>query len=752
MPPITLAVLILTLTGLWLNSPWAWATPPGTLKTPPDELATSAIDPDNPVRQRPIIALVLGGGGAKGAAHVGVLKVLEQQRIPIDIVVGTSAGSAVGAMYALGKSAADIQTTFFDTDWEKGFIDSTPRPDLSVRRKQDQRQFAIDIDLGYGEGRFRIPQGIVQGQRLQILLNEMLMEGATVEDFDRLPHIYRAVATDLETGEEVVLGSGNLALAVRASMSVPGVYTPVEIQGQTLVDGGLANNVPISVARTLGADVIIAVDLSTPLRRSEQIQDSLDVLSQLSDFMTGLNSATQVSSLGPQDILIQPAFGEYGSASFDHVREIITIGEQSAQAQTDRLTTLAVSEAEYAAYQQRREAFLREAPRLDRVQLVNRSVIDDGILLAQIRQQPGTRLDPVALEEDLGRIYGLGYFEIVTYRIQTEADHTRTLVIEAREKSWGPTYIRFGIDLEDNFRGDSEYALSSSVLVTGLNPLGAEWVTTVEVGTSPSVYTEFYQPLGYSADYFSQTSIIIERYSSGVFAEGDQLATFEIDQHLLATELGRHFGTYADAALGLESGAGTVSVNVGPPLPARDFDSGGAYFRVYYDRLDDQFFPRDGQYGILRYGLSRESLGADADFDRVELGALTAHAYGHLHLNLGVQGSFVTRNQVQAQDSANLGGFLQLSGYARNELSGQDSLLMVARAYHRMSDSTRWYLGGSFEAGNVYDQGDSIALSELELAGSLYIAANTFAGPITLAYGWADSDSQSIYLNFGSLF
>ncbi|MBK8972021.1 MAG: patatin-like phospholipase family protein [Hahellaceae bacterium] len=711
--------------------------------TPPHRIAY----PD-----RPKIGLVLGGGGAKGAAHVGVLRVLEELKIPVDIVVGTSAGSAVGAMYAMGKSASDIETTFFNTDWEKGFIDSTPRPDLSIRRKQDQRQFAIDIDLGYNKG-FRIPQGIVQGQRLQILLNEMTLEAATVEDFDHMPIRYRAVATDLETGQEVVLRKGNLAQAIRASMSVPGVYTPVEIDGKTLVDGGLANNVPVSVARALGADVIIAVDLTTPLRQSEELTSSLAVLEQLSDFMTGFNSEEQVRSLGPYDIYIRPEFGDIGSASFDRVSETIEIGAKTARSQSDKLAKLSIDQGTFEQYQEYRQTALAKAPKVDRVRLVNNSALYDEILLARISQKPGKILDTDQLEQDLGRVYGLGYFETVTYRVLSEDDGSKTLVIEAKEKSWGPNYIRFGIEMQDNFKGASEYALTSSILATGINRYGAEWVNTVKVGTSPAFSSEFYQPLGYAADYFSRTFFSIERTSVGVFVDGRSFAEYEVQDRRIGTEGGLQLSTDADFALGVFAGKGSAELQVGPPeTPDFKFDLGAYYARFYYDRLDDEFFPSSGQLVTLLYTANREDLGSETNFDRVEFNGISAHKWDNMFLNLRLKSSQLTRNAAGSLDNVQMGGFLNLSGYVNGEVLGEEGNLAVLQAYYQMSHSFRWYLGASAEMGNAFYRNESQGLSNYKTSGSVYVAANTFMGPIALAYGYAKADKQAIYLNIGKTF
>jgi NTE family protein len=225
--------------------------------------------------ERPRIGLVLSGGGARGFAHVGVLRVLEQLRIPIDAVAGTSMGAVVGGLYASGMSAAAIEELAKSTDWNEAFRDRSPRGDMSFRRKQDDREFLVRFPLGVKSGRLRVPRGLIQGQKLAQILRRETVAVAGVDDFDLLPSQFRAVATDLETGERQVLASGDLTEAVRASMSAPGVIAPVEMNGRLLVDGGLVENLPVDVAKEMGVDVVIAVDVGYQLVGRRDLNSAL---------------------------------------------------------------------------------------------------------------------------------------------------------------------------------------------------------------------------------------------------------------------------------------------------------------------------------------------------------------------------------------------------------------------------------------------------------------------------------------------
>lgn len=287
--------------------------------------------------QRPKIGLVLAGGGAKGAAHVGVLKVLEEMRIPIDVVAGTSMGSIVGGLYAAGLSPQEIEREIRTIDWQDVFNDDPERADRSFRRKQDDRLYVFKAKPGFNDYKIELPLAYVQGQKFDLQLSRLTRKVAGIQNFDHLPIPYRAVAADLETGQEVVLKSGNLARALRASMAVPGAFDPVLIDDRLLVDGGIANNIPVSVARAMGADVVIVSDLGSEMLTREQITSALSVAGQMVNFLFGLNSQASLKTLGPRDVLISVKLGDIGAGSFDRIVEAIPLGEQAARRAIDEI-------------------------------------------------------------------------------------------------------------------------------------------------------------------------------------------------------------------------------------------------------------------------------------------------------------------------------------------------------------------------------------------------------------------------------
>src|SRR5215831_4793442 len=294
----------------------------------PSERAAASTLPAN----RPRIGLALSGGGARGIAHVGVLKVLDEMRIPISCVTGTSMGAVVGATFAAGRTPEEMQRFVLDVDWDEIFRDKPPRDEIAVRRKTDDYKTLFAPEFGVKEGGLALPKGVLSGVAIESFFRTLSTPASGITDFRKLPIPFRAIATDIETGQEVVLDHGSLAEAMRASMSVPGAMAPVEISGRLLVDGGIANNLPIDQARQLCADVIIAVNISTPPLKRSEITSALSVVGQLINFLGKQTVEQQIKSLSDKDVFIEPDLGDISAGTFDRSADAIRIGEQATRA------------------------------------------------------------------------------------------------------------------------------------------------------------------------------------------------------------------------------------------------------------------------------------------------------------------------------------------------------------------------------------------------------------------------------------
>jgi NTE family protein len=709
---------------------------------------------------RPRIGLVLSGGGARGLAHVGVLKVLDELRIPIDAIAGTSMGAVVGGMYASGMSGSQIEAFVMTLDWNSAFRDRPPRSDLNFRRKQDDREFLVRFPLGVQAGKFRVPRGLVQGQKLTQVLRRETVAVAGIDDFDRLPIPYRAVATDLETGERRVLSGGDLTEAMRASMSAPGVFAPVEIDGRLLVDGGLVENLPVDVVDAMGADIVIAVDVGfQPVGRRE-LNSALAVSNQMLTIMMLRETHRQRGLLGGSDILIEPGLGTMGSADFTVVEQTVALGVEAARAQAESLAALSLGEDGWQRRVAARESREDALPEIEFVKVDAGSRRYRERIEAVLSPVVGQKLDPRAMEQRLSSLYGDDIFESLDYRIVREGD-AAGIEVAARRKSWGPNYVRFGLELQDDFEGSNSFNAGVRTQVTEVNRFGAEWQTDLRIGASPRLFTEFYQPIGYASDWFVAPRLLVERRNFDIIQDDQHLATFRVRNQEAGLDLGREFGVWGEMRFGLVRGEGRQHLLVGDPddpdLPPRtDFDRGELFSRFSVDRLDDVYFPRDGEFVALQWNGSRKGLGADVNSDRITLDWMLARSRGRSTYQLSATGGAVVSGpQDSVQDFYSLGGLFNLSGLPPDSLAGPHFGVARALYYRRIGSggegflNVPTYLGVSVELGNVWEDRSDIDSSSARLNGSAFLGFDTFLGPIYLAAGVDEDGGRSFYLLLG---
>lgn len=705
---------------------------------------------------RPKIGLVLSGGGARGAAHIGVLEVLEKMHVPIYCITGTSMGSIVGGLYASGMSTAEIKEALATIDWEDAFNDNIPREDRSFRRKRDDDLYLIKRKPGIGDdGKIKLPTGFLQGQKIDLIFKELVLPVSDIRDFDELSIPFRAVATDITTGEAVVLGSGDLAKSMRASMSVPSIFAPVEMGGRLLVDGGVSNNLPVDVARDMGADIVIAVDISTPLKKREELISVLSITSQLTGILTRRNTEGQIATLSGKDILIVPDLGGISSADFKESGQAVPKGRAAAEQHREQLAGLAIPEANYADLVRALPVRKTTPPVIDFVKLDNRSRVSDAVIMARLHVKTGEPLDVQALDHDIGIIYGLELFENVDYEV-VEEDGKNGLLVHARERSWGPNYLQFGLELSNNFKGGSAYNFGAAYTRTAINRLNGEWRTGAQIGENLGIATEIYQPLDVESRYFINPRLFYTNENYYAFSpDADILAEYRVSRYGIDISGGREFGAWGEARLGYSRYAGDVEVRIGEPtLPGDNFNSGELYGRLAVDKLDDLNFPRAGYFGSLEYLWSDTALGADTDFDQILFNGGFAYSWDRNTLLAAATFFTTPDNDAPIQNLFRLGGLFKLSGYQVDELSGQQLGLLKLIYMRRIGDFNLLpiYLGGSLEAGNTWQNTDDIEFGNLVGAGSLFIGLDTFIGPLYIAYGVAENSHHSFYLYLGKIF
>ena len=715
---------------------------------------TQVVQAQSQIEERPKVGLVLSGGGARGFAHIGVLKVLEENHIPIDYIAGTSMGSIIGGLYASGMSAAEVEVVVDSIDWERVFIDSLPRQDRSFHRKRDDDFALVKAKPGFGDGKIKLPQGIVQGESIALLLQKLALPVATIKDFDKLSIPFRAIASDIVTGESVVLGSGNLAQTLRASMSIPAAMAPVEIEGKLLVDGGISTNLPVTVVREMGADVLIVVDISTPLLTRDELDSTIGIAEQLTGILTQRETQTQLRTLVSEDILIVPGLGDITSGDFSRENEIIGIGVQAASAKIALLRNLSLSDEAYTAHVAARPKPNKELPVINFVHLNNQSQLGDEVLKARLTIQIGQPLDLVLLEQDIGRIYGLELFQTVMWELVEENGQTG-LVLHIRERQWGPDYLQFGLHIEGDLQGNNQFNVSVGYLGTLLNDLGGEWRTIVDLGEEPGISAELYQPLDVSSRYFVHPSVLVKRENVDLFQGEEKVAEYRQKQGGVTLAAGRELGTWGEFRLGWRRFTGESSVLVGDPtLPAVNFDTGQGFVKLSIDDVDNLYFPHSGIFGELEWRSSREELGDDSDYDQALLSAFGVQSWGRNTIMGGLSYFTTPDDNAPVESLFRAGGFLRLSGLHSDELSGQHYAQLTANYRRQIFDFNLMptYIGASIEVGNVWDNKDDISFGSTINAGSIYLGLDTFVGPLYFAYGQAEGGRSSIYVFLGRIF
>ena len=718
---------------------------------------------------RPKIGLVLSGGGARGAAHIGVLKVLEELRVPVDVIAGTSMGAIVGAAYATGMTVAEMETAIGSITTDRLFTDQPPRQDQSMRRKDDDLRPYFVPELPVTADGVLLPKGVVTGVALENELRK-LVQITTVRSFDELPIPFRAIATDIGTGEMVVLKEGSVVQAIRASMSVPGAVAPVEAGRRQLVDGGLVRNLPVDIARAMGADIIIAVNLGTPLLKPEQITSVLSVSLQMINILTEQNVGRSLAELKPHDILILPVLGDYSAADFDNLSKTVPIGEAGARMLTDRLRALSLPPEQYAAVRARQVAPAAVAVLpIDAIKVEGTRGVSEAAVLQAMQTRIGEPLERDTIDLDMRRIFGRGDFETVNYTVQ-EIDGKRTLVVLVKERP-ARNYVRFGLQLEASLGDQADFNLLASHRMKWLNSLGGEWRNDVTLGRDVLLSSELYQPL--SARQYSfvapHASFSIDRFD--LYAEELRIAEYRDQTIAAGIDFGVNFAQYGEARVGALVGRREFKLRSGGVflLPGIDggalalpgsgsFNVGAFTLSAKLDRLDRIDFPKHGYYARGNVYASSDVLGADERYSRWDALVSAPVTWGrHTVEATFAAGGKIGSDEVPVYEQFGLGGFLNLSGLSRGQLRS-DRFLFGRLIYRSKVANAPLFegvnVGFSLEAARLQPlipiwRGKPVNGDLTVGAGSLFVGVASPLGPLYIGVGYANRDNIAVYLYLG---
>ena len=715
-----------------------------------------------PAASHPRVGLVLSGGGARGLAHVGVLKALERAHVRIDAIAGTSMGAIVGGLYASGMSADQLETELRRIDWDALFATRVARPYLSQRRKEEDFEISTGLEFGVHDGQLSAPQGALSSRGLELLLRRLTLPVRRVDDFDRLPIPFRAVATDMETGKPVILSHGDLAVALRSSMSVPGVFAPTDVDGRILGDGGLVDNLPVDVARAMGVDEVIVVNIGTPLSGRDALSSVVGLTEQMIAILTEQNVERSIATLKPGDLLLGPDLGKLTSGDFGRAAELIKIGDDYAQAQAARLEAYATPAPEYAQWLAAHVQQAMEPTPLLAVKFEGSRQTNPGRFEAKLQSQAGELFDTKKAEADARRLAASGDYTRADYRL-VPGPAGETLYFDLQDKPWGPNYLRAGLDLHADFSGHSGFDVKLSHNHHWLTENGTEWRNFVQVGERPAIFSEIYHPLWRniddSSDWFAAAYLAGDRqHRTAYAADGTEVAQFLRSTGQVGLDFGLPFSRLGE----LRAGFVHLTTSTTPtllsaawtgPTQAQVWQEDGLRVRGVLDQLDYVNFPTSG------YRLEGESVVGTRRLQRSEhmargsVEGTVVDTFGRSTFELHGAVKMSDENAQLAVDQYTLGGFQQLSGYRPDQLSGNAVLFGRLNWYMRLSQTPvfarGFFVGASLEAGNAWDDRSEMSLARLRGGGSLYLGADTGIGPMYLGLTYAPRGELGVALFIG---
>jgi len=714
-------------------------------------LLASAIVAAADAPPRPRIGLVLGGGGARGAAHIGVLEVLRELQVPVDCVAGTSMGALVAGAYAAGMPPATMRSELAKADWNDMFVDNPDYSEMSHRNKNVARQFLAGSESGVSADGVSYQGGVVAGQKIKLFFNQLMRANQGERNIEELPLRLSVVATDIGTGERVVFRDGPLTKAMRASMSVPGLLAPLEYQGRKLVDGGLVDNVPVGEARErCQADVVIVVNVGTSLLKTEEVGSLLTVSAQMVNILTEQNVSRSLAKLKPGDIYIRPDLEGFSPGDFARNGEIADRGRAAAQALAPQLRRLALDAEAYAAWWKKIEVIDKVSPRIDDIEIAGLKRVNPAALERHIHVQPGQTIRPGEINRDLLRMYGDGWYESVDYTVLSQRDRNILRVMPV-EKSWGPDYLRFAVNMQaDNSQG-STFGLRAAYHKTWMNALGGELLVSTDVGSTNRLGVNWYQPLDPRQRYFVEADAAVSQSRLNIYEDDRRIAQYKINDGTASLSLGTNVGLLGPLRLGWVERHRQFDPDIGSPLlPRADKGYGGWKASLDFDQFDRLHFPTRGW-------AARVSLfdSPQMGYSRFDADLRAAFSLGGNVLNGRLRHIASPKGVLPAYDPASLGGFLNMTAFAPDQLLGDNVSYAGLRA-ERILGHPPLGLRGDLRLGMALEMAMiGTRFTETKRNGildstAIYLGGDSPLGQIYVGFGYSTSRVSNLFLFIGT--
>ena len=720
-------------------------------------LSAQSSETQTPKPPRSTVGLVLQGGGALGLAHIGVITWLEEHHIPVNYVAGTSMGGLVGGLYATGRNAAEVRAVVNSVNWDQVLSGQTPFDDLSFRRKQDARDYPNSLEFGIRKG-LQFPEGFNSGQQVSLILDQVALPYSEIKSFNDLPIPFACVATDLVSGKPKVFRSGSLSLALRSTMSLPGIFTPVRTKGAIYADGGLLNNIPVEVAKEMGADLTLAVHLEEAPLPADANLSSFGVLNQSISVMI---SANELRSMESADLLISVPLQKYGLLDFNKADEIIKLGYDAAAAKAKVLLPLAVDDASWNAYLAERASKRRTnpIPTFVAVQGVNQNL--SNRVKEQMASVVGKPIDFNELDQQIMHLKGIGRFSTLSYSF-VEENGKQGLLIKTEENAYGPPIVRPLILIDGSSLDNVTFNLGARITYLDIGSFRSEWRNDIILFSQYELRSEYYHPFTPLTHWFVAPRGLAEDDPFYLYQNNKLISIYRVRDAGGGVDVGYVFGTTGEIRMGYEGGWQHFSPQIGNTNQLPTFSGGYGRARLQYtlDRLDNAVIPRSGQAVKADFYWTNASPIATGAYP-----ALEGYSQNYFRISepstifLSGYAGTTFNNYNTGLPQFSLGGSRRLVAYGTNELLNDEYFLFQLGYIREMAKlppllGSGIYFLGLYEAAQVYGPPRSMInqASGFPTDAAAGIVVNTIFGPVEAAYAYGDTGHRKFFFRVGRLF
>ena len=705
-----------------------------------------------PRLNRPTIGVALEGGGAKGLAHIGVLQWFEEHHIPVDYIAGTSMGGLIGGLYATAHRASDIRQIVSEIDWNEVLAGQTPYRDLSFRRKEDLRAFPNRLEIGL-RGGISLPGGLTSGQSVRALIDRYLLPYSQARHFDDLPIPFRCVATDLISGKAEVFSTGSVTNALRATMSIPGVFAPVNAPAKIYADGGLINNLPTDIVRQMGADVVIGVHLSVGPNDPKKLRTLFEVAGGSTGVMIDANV---LRGMELADVLLTIDVSGFTTLDFSRSEQIIPKGYEAAQAKLNVLDRFRLDDGEWNRHIAGRES--RRVPSTPAVSFIEVEGIDKQlaeVIGKKFAAHSGQRVDTARLEAELSELVGIGRFNSLTYGL-TERKGQTGLLITAEEKGYSPPWMKPGFEIDGADLDNVGFAFASRITFLDIGGYRSEFRADFAVGSRYQIRGEYYHPVTPLSRWFIAPYGGAERTPLNLYSKSNLLAEYRLNQVTGGIDMGYGFNRFSELRFGYQAGYLDAIQRIGSPLvPSVSGRTGATRLRFALDRLDNPVVPRRGAAWLSNAQWIDANPGSQKAFPSAET---TLAAFYPVSKPASVYAVVAGGSTFGYENTGiprfSLGSPARLAAYGLNEILTDQYVFLRMGYLHQVAQLPAFlggsvYLTGHYELAKSYGTWNS---SGLPNDGALGIVVETLLGPMMMGGSIGDRGHRKLFFQLGKIF